>query len=158
MDNESLNHLAHLVRSQRVASLGTLRDGAPGVAMVLYAVTPDLSVFYLHLSRLAHHTQNIKHDHRVALMIAEQDRGAIDPQSLRRVTIQSTAMMLDHESSAHEDAAKLYLSRFPEAQMSFSLGDFNLYRIEPVTARFIAGFGQIFNLTAADFRAAGESV
>lgn len=157
MDSENLRHLALLLRTERVASLGTLRDGAPSVAMVLYAAAPDLSSFYLHLSRLAHHTQNLKHDHRVALMIAEADRGAVDPQSLRRVSIQSVAAMLDRESSAHDEAMKLYLARFPEAEMSFSLGDFNLYRLEPLTARFIAGFGQIFNLTPADFRSAGET-
>jgi len=157
MEPEALTHLARLIRTHRVAALGTLRGGAPSLAMVLYAVTPDLSAFYLHLSRLAHHTQNLKHDHRVALMIAEPDCGTVDPQNLRRVTIQSTAFMLEHESSGYEDAEQLYRTRFPESVMSFSLGDFNLYRIEPVSARYIGGFGQIFNLTAADFHAAGQA-
>ena len=40
MDDASLQLLAQLIRTQRVASLGTLRDGSPFVSMVLYAPRP----------------------------------------------------------------------------------------------------------------------
>jgi hypothetical protein len=34
------------------------------------------------------------------------------------------------------------------------LGDFAIYKIVPRTARYVAGFGKIFNLTVEDFKQA----
>jgi hypothetical protein len=54
--------------------------------------------------------------------------------------------------SDYAEARSLYLTKFPQAALNFDLGDFALYRIQPRWARFVAGFGQIFNLTLADFK------
>ncbi len=154
MDTDTLRPLATLIRSQRIASLGTLRDGVPLVTMVLYAMEPDFSGFYLHLSRLAHHTQALLADPHISLMIAEPDDGSQDPQLLKRVSIQGEAKLRPKGTADWEEARSLYLARFPAAVTMFSLGDFDLYRVEPQAARFVAGFGQAYNLTAGHFREA----
>jgi heme iron utilization protein len=155
MDQESLSELARLLRTERVAALGTLRQGAPVVSMVLYAPARDFSELYLHVSRLAFHTQNILVDPRVSLMVRESDSPSVaDPQMLARVSIQGEARPVD--DSDYEEAKQLYLSRFPEAAQNFTLGDFSLFGIVPRTARFVAGFGRIFNLTGADVHRAGS--
>ena len=154
MDAESLGILSRLVRGQRVGALGTLRNGAPHVSMAVYAVAPDFSAFWVHLSRLAFHTQNILQDPRVGLMISEPDTRSSDPQTLARVSIQGEARPAIRDTQESIDARSLYLNRFPEAIGNFELGDFDLYRIEPQSARFVAGFGRIFNLGPAQFREA----
>jgi heme iron utilization protein len=154
MDAESLEILSRLIRSQRVGALGTLRNGAPHVSMAIYAVSSDFTAFWVHLSRLAFHTQNILQDPRVGLMIAEPDTGNSHPQTLARVSIQGEARGLIKDTQESVDARSLYLNRFPEAIGNFELGDFDLYRIEPQSARFVAGFGRIFNLGLANFREA----
>ncbi len=156
MDSDSLRLLAILLRAQRVAALGTLRDGAPLVTLVLYAFEPDFSGFYLHLSRLAHHTQALLADARLSLMIAEPDDGSQDPQLLRRVSIQGEAKPIPKGSADWDGVRSLYLNRFPAAATMFSLGDFDLYRMEPQAARFVAGFGQAYNLTAGHLREAAH--
>jgi putative heme iron utilization protein len=158
MDSQSEQILLHLIRDQRVAALGTLRAGAPEVSMAPFASAPDCTAFFLHISRLAHHTQNVLQDSRVSLMLAEQDAspvGGRNPQTLARVSIQGDAVLIDQTSPEFDEARSLYLTKFPAAEMNFSLGDFGLYKIEPRTARFVAGFGQIFNLTTKDFKHAG---
>lgn len=154
MDAESLGILSRLLRGQRVGALGTLRGGAPHVSMAVYAAAPDFSAFWVHLSRLAFHTQNILQDPRVGLMIAEPDTGDGDPQTLARVSIQGEARGLIKDTQEAVDARSRYLNRFPEAIGNFELGDFDLYRIEPQAARFVAGFGRIFNLGPVHFREA----
>jgi len=154
MDAESLGILSRLIRGQRVGALGTLRNGAPHVSMVVCAVSVDLSAFWVHLSRLAFHTQNILQDPRVGLMIAEPDNGSGDPQTLARVSMQGEAQPLAKGTQDFGEARSLYLARFPEAIGNFELGDFDLFRIEPQSARFVAGFGRIFNLGPANFREA----
>lgn len=156
MDSNALHSLATLIRSNRLAALGTLRDGSPFVSMVVYAVSDDLTSFYLHLSRLAVHTRDIISDPRVSLLINSSDRGEPDPQTLSRVTIQGDAVTLPKNDSNYEAIKSLYLKKFPEAEMRFSLGDFEIYRIEPKSARYVGGFAQAFNLTLESFREAAK--
>src|SRR4051794_4029142 len=150
MDVESLAALAALIRAQRVAHLATLRGGAPMASMTLYLPEPDFSAFWLHVSRLAWHTQDMAHDARVALSIAEADDARADPFTLRRVTIRGQALNLPNEAAEHAGLRKSWLTRFPEQVVNFELADFSFWKIVPRDARFIAGFGQIHNLSAAE--------
>ena len=145
---------ARLIHSQRVASLGTLRNGGPLVSMVPFVATDNFSAFLIHISRLAQHTQDILQDPRVGLMIAVPDDGIRNPQTLPRVSIQGQASVVRRESAHYDEFADRYLQKFPDAAMTFSLGDFDLYRIDPQSARFVAGFGQIYNFGPLDFQAA----
>lgn len=155
MDSQALHILAKLIRTPRIAALGTLRNGAPEVSMTQFAASAECTAFYIHISRLAHHTQNIMRDSRVSLMLAETDDGARNPQTLARVSIQGDAVRLDESSDEYEEARTSYLTKFPSTAMNFGLGDFGLYTIEPRAARFVAGFGKIYNLLLDDFKQAG---
>jgi hypothetical protein len=42
------------------------------------------------------------------------------------------------------------LKRFPQQEINFELPDFSFWRIAPRDARFVAGFGRIHNLSAAE--------
>jgi heme oxygenase (biliverdin-IX-beta and delta-forming) len=144
--------LARLLRTQRIAALGTLRDGAPFVSMVLFAPSPDCTSLFIHISRLAQHTRDILQDNRVSLMLAETDSGAGDPQQLARVSIQGTAVEIPVTDTDHAGCKSIYLTKYPHAAFNFQFGDFNLFRIQVISARLVAGFGEIFDLTAEDFR------
>ena len=146
MDAESAGLLNSLVRKERIAHLATLRGGAPMASMTLYLPAPDFSAFYVHVSRLAWHTQDMQHDPRVALSIGETDDRRPDPFTLMRVTIRGEASDLKQDLSM-KDA---WLERFPEQAINFELADFSFWRIVPRDARFVAGFGRIHNISAAD--------
>ena len=138
--------LVDLLLKERIAHLGTLRDGAPMVSMTLYLPEPDFSAFYVHVSRLAWHTQDMARDPRVALSIAEADDGRADPFTLMRVTIRGEALQI---SAGPKEA---WLARFPQQAINFQLADFSFWKITPRDARFVAGFGRIHNLSASELR------
>ena len=91
MESGETAQLSRLIRQQRVAALGTLRQGAPLVSMVSFLAEDDFSAFVLRVSRLAWHTQDMLHDPRVSLVIAETDDGRADPQTLARITLHGFA-------------------------------------------------------------------
>ena len=153
MDTDSLARLVRLLREQRVASLGTLRDGAPFVSFVLFVASPDLSAYYIHVSRLAHHTQDMQKDARASLLIAERDDDAHDPQQLARISLQGQAKILVASDAEYAQAKATYLSKHPQNAMMFDFKDFALYRIAAQRARYVAGFAKAFNLDALDLRA-----
>jgi len=151
VDADTSRALARLLRKERLTHLGTLRGGAPLVSMTLYLPAPDFSVFYIHVSRLAWHTQDMLQDPRVALSIAETDDGRADPFTLMRVSIRGDAVQM--RAGPKEE----WLKKFPEQAINFQLADFSFWQIAPRDARFVAGFGRIHNISAADLVHSGES-
>ena len=155
MNTEDSALLAALLRRERIAHLATLRAGAPMASMTLYLPEEHFSAFYVHISRLAWHTQDLLSDGRCALSVGETDDGRPDPFTLMRVSIRGEASKLPN---GHEQFAALrdaWLSRFPEQAVNFELADFSFWRIAPRDARFVAGFGRIHNLSADALKNAG---
>lgn len=152
MDSQSGLSLARLIRTQRIAALGTISGGAPLVSMVQYVSSRDFSSFYIHVSRLAQHTQSILLDQRVSLMIMEPDSGEDDPQTLARISIRGDAVEMLATEADYEEAKSAYLAKYPMSAFNFGLGDFILYCIRPRNARYIGGFGNIIDLESEDFK------
>jgi len=146
--------LAALIRAERIAHLATLRQGAPMASMTLYLPDAGFTAFHVHVSRLAWHTQDMAQDPRVALSIAQTDDGRADPFTLMRATIRGVAEQLQAEP---QDLRAAWLKRFPEQKINFELPDFSFWRIVPRDARFVAGFGRIRNLSAAELAACSKS-
>ena len=156
MDAAAREALARLVRTARIAALGTLRNGAPNVSMVAYLCAPDFTSFWLRLSRLAWHTQDLALDARVSLAICEADDGRTDPQTLARVTLRGEATQLPAQGPEFERLKRAWLARFPESAVTFELADFSFWRVAPRDARFVAGLGRTFNLSAVELAAAAQ--
>jgi putative heme iron utilization protein len=139
--------LAALLRRERIAHLATLRQDAPMASMTLFLPDPGFGAFHVHVSRLAWHTQDMAQDARVALSIAQTDDGRADPFTLKRISIRGHAERLAAELPQLKQS---WLTRFPEQAINFELADFSFWRIVPRDARFVAGFGRIHNLSAAE--------
>lgn len=154
MDADASALLARLIRDVRVAALGTLRQGAPTVSMVAILPEADFGSVCLRVSRLAWHTQDMLADPRVSLSIAQPDDARPDPQTLARVALRGEARALPGEGEAFERLKAAWLERFPASAVTFELADFSFWRVVPRDARFVAGLGRTFNLSAEGLRRA----
>lgn len=133
-----------LLRETGTGSLASLAsDGSPYVSLVTVAAQPDGAPLLL-LSKLARHTANILADARVSLLLAEHRRG--DP--LEGVRVSLTGSIAVTEDPA---ARRRFLARHPTARGYAAFADFNIWRIAPVAAHLVAGFGRIVDLPARDF-------
>lgn len=150
MDADARRSLAHLIRSARIATLGTLRKGAPNVSMVAYLPAADFASFWLRLSRLAWHTQDLAVDPRVSLAVCESDDGRADPQTLARATLRGEAAEMPAAGPQAEQLRDAWLARFPASAVTFDLADFSFWRVAPRDARFVAGLGRTYNLSGAE--------
>ncbi len=133
-----------LVQDVRTAVLLTLRSGRPFGSHVPYVFGSDWTRAYLHLSRLALHTQHLMTDPRVSLFIAEPDGPGKNPLALKRMNLQGHAAQLSPDASSYNELKERYLSRFPQAEMMFGFGDFSLWELRFEDAHFVLGFGQAF--------------
>lgn len=124
-----------LLRAERIGLLSTLSHKLGGYPFgsAVSTLTDDQARPLFLISQLAEHTHNIEHDSRASLLVHEQ---SIDIQAGERLTLVGNATLV--ETTAQLKAR--YLRYFPGAEQYFAL-DFSFYRIEPVTLRYIGGFG-----------------
>lgn len=134
--------LRQLLSSARIGALAVVDDGQPVVAMAGMVVTDDFRAVLLHLSRLSAHRQALLKDPACALLLHEPDDGRPQPLMLGRVSLQGTAAVVERSDPSYEAAAAQYLARLPASRMMFSLGDFDLLRVQIRSIRYVAGFGQ----------------
>ena len=132
-----------LLNAQRVAALGTLRDGggAPQVSMVPFAIEPGLACLVLHVSGLAAHTRNMQASPAVSLLVMQAEVAGEPVHALPRVTLDGRAEMLVADSPDWAACRSVYLARFPQAEPMTQLGDFRFVMVRPTGARHVAGFG-----------------
>lgn len=153
MNETSREALAALIQERAAAALGTLHEGSPFVSMVPFAVSADGRTFYVHVSGLAQHTQDMGADPRVGLLVMESEESGTPPQALARLSIQGRAREIARDVAEYTIARAVYLRRFPDAEPMFGLPDFSLFAITPLTARFVGGFARAFSLTPDDLAA-----
>jgi putative heme iron utilization protein len=137
-----------LLRRSRQGALATLMPGSgdPYCSLVNVASNWNGSPILL-ISRLALHTRNILGDPRVSLMLDERTEG--DPLEGSRIMLAGRA-----EEAGDADEAILrrrYLNAHPSAEVFVNFKDFSFFRIKPVGAHLVAGFGRIVDLTPEQF-------
>jgi putative heme iron utilization protein len=132
-----------LLRQSRWASLATQSEGQPFASLVTHAVAPDGAVLML-LSAMAAHCRHLTAEPRCALMAT----GAPDNlnwHTAPRITVTGRAARLDDR-----DTRRFWVARHPYARLYADFSDFSVWQVIPDSGLFIAGFGQIANVAAAD--------
>ena len=152
MDRQVLEAIRDMVASHRVLSLAVLVEGDPEASLLPYAVRPDYGAVYVQASGLARHTRGLQPGARVGVLIHENEATDADPLQTKRMTVQATVAVLDRESDTFAAAREVFVGRLPGAEMTLSLGDFNLYELTLGRGRYIAGFGQAYNIGPDTFK------
>jgi putative heme iron utilization protein len=159
LDADVARDIADLLHNRTVASLATLQvpDGAPAVSMTPFAYVPT-GAFVIHVSTLAQHTRNMETDPRVSLLVTQPDEAGTMPQALSRLMVQGRARRLVEGTPEHADARRHYVGRFPSSEPMMDFGDFGLFAITPLDARFVAGFARAFDVSPEELRQAVAGV
>src|ERR1700704_431372 len=147
-DFDAVKVARSLLRRSRQGALATLVAGTgdPYCSLVNVASHADGSPILL-ISRLALHTKNILGDSRVSLMLDERAEG--DPLEGPRIMLAGRA-----EEVSGDDATiprRRYLNAHPSAEAFVNFKDFSFFRILPLGAHLVAGFGRIVDLKPERF-------
>ncbi|HEU0068644.1 MAG TPA: pyridoxamine 5'-phosphate oxidase family protein [Nitrospiraceae bacterium] len=134
----------NLTQEVRTGVLLTLREGRPFGSHVPYVFGEHWTRAYIHVSRLALHTEHLLRDPRVGLFVSEPDREGKNPLSLRRMNLQGEAVLLNVDASDYVEVKARYLARFPQSAMTFGFADFALCELRLQEAHLVLGFGQAY--------------
>jgi putative heme iron utilization protein len=135
---------ANLAEEVRTGVLLTLRMGRPFGSHVPYVFGKDWTRAYIHVSRLALHTEHLLQDPRVGLFVSEPDRPGKNPLALRRMNLQGEAALLNADAPDYAKVKERYLARFPQTAMMFGFSDFALWELRLLDAHLVLGFGQAY--------------
>jgi putative heme iron utilization protein len=138
-----------LAEEVRTGVLLTLRNGRPFGSHVPYVFGEHWMRAYIHVSRLALHTDHLLRDPRVGLFVSEPDLPGKNPLSLRRMNLQGEAALLNVTAPDYAKMKARYLARFPQSAMMFGFADFSLWELRLQEAHFVLGFGQAYLAEAA---------
>lgn len=128
------------------AQLATLsRDATPEAS---YApciwFEDDCFVF---LSELASHTQNLKLNPSIGLLLIEAEDAAGNAFARKRISLFGSTQMVARTDDTYLTVIDKFYQRFGEVMKLIEpLADFHLFRIIVQRGRFIRGFGQAYEL------------
>jgi putative heme iron utilization protein len=148
--------LKELLTVRRVLSLAVVEDGRPILGMVPFAPEPDLAAVLVHVSGLAPHGRALAAGAPFAVLIHGLDTPEHEPGEIPRVRFSGAAEALTPDAAAYPEARDRYLARFPGSAVTFTLGDFALYRLPFTSGRLVAGFARTVNLKPETLRKLAE--
>lgn len=136
--------------SRKTFQLGTVnKDGKPHTSYAPFAFSEN--GYYILVSDLATHGQNLKLSKAVSIMMIEDESEARNIFARRRLSFDTEAVLIDRESAQWQSAIELMHIRFGEIIDNLSqLTDFHLYRLHPLIGRYVKGFGQAFDVSGED--------
>lgn len=124
-------------------------------------VWPDISyapfiwrdgVFYIFISELAAHTRNLMRSESTSVMFIEDEEGNRNPFARRRATFVCRAGQVEREAEAFEPAlAELEKAFGPTVGVLKGLSDFRLFALQPVSGRYVVGFGKAYDIDPTNF-------
>lgn len=146
-----------LVAQAQVGTLCTIAGDHTGVAGTPYGSLVTVAFDgegrpLLLLSSLAEHTQNLTARAEASLLVAEALTPGADPLALGRATLLGRVARVDGgEVAAARDT---FLAAHPSASYYVDFKDFGFWRLEPVSVRYIGGFGRMSWVPGEDYRRA----
>ncbi|MGA8260426.1 MAG: pyridoxamine 5'-phosphate oxidase family protein [Arenicellales bacterium] len=146
-DDELLAEIASLRDGQRSVILATTApDGEPLASYAPYVRTTE-GWFLVFLSSLARHCRDLLETRRASVLFIEPETEAPQVFARRRLTCRCTAVEIPRGSSGFDEGVTLLAERFGGIVDTLrALSDFRLFRLEPVSALYVRGFGQAFEL------------
>jgi len=107
--------------------------------------------FYVLISELARHTQNILNNPSASLMLIEEESEAKDLYARVRLTFDAEAVIVSRETQQWQDVIELMINRLGNTVQGLSqFTDFHLVKLKVKQGLYVKGFGQAYQVLAND--------
>jgi len=136
-----------LIGSLKSVQLATLN--AAKQAEISYApYLKSENSFFIFISELAAHTQNLKTHHQLSLMFIEDESSSKTVFARKRLTLECKSTFVDRRNEKWERTLIAFeAAQGPTIQLLKTLPDFCLFELKAKTGTFVKGFGQAYRLS-----------
>lgn len=134
--------------TRKTLQLATMnKNGLPNVSYAPFVHLQD--GYYILISELAAHTQNILNNPNVSLMMIEDEVETQNIYARKRLTFTAKAVVVSCETGRWKEVITSMVEKLGEtAQMLSQLSDFHLIRLETEGGLYVKGFGKAYQISA----------
>lgn len=158
MDNSIEEHekqssnFYQLLQSQKTLLLSTVSNqDFPEISYAPY-VKDQQGVFYIYVSDLAAHTENLLDNGFASIMFIRNEEQSPNLFARERAIFTCTVSEISKDTECYEKQIEAMKQQLGETvNLLASLPDFHLLALKPVEGRYIAGFGRAFKINMEDY-------
>jgi putative heme iron utilization protein len=108
-------------------------------------------VFYIFVSGLSNHTQNLKSTGKAGILLIEDEGQTQQIFARQRLMYDCSVDLIDRHDPQWTTWADQFKVRFGNLiDMLRQLPDFQIFRLTPQSGRFVVGFGAAYEVDASD--------
>jgi hypothetical protein len=134
-------------RTAVIATVGS--DGGPEASYAPY-IADDAGHFFICVSGLARHTRNLAQTGKADLLFIQDEDAAANPFARVRLSYACRAEPVARDGAEWVDLMDRFEREFgPIVPVLRALPDFRLFRLIPLSGRYVRGFGQAYDLEGA---------
>ncbi|MBM6549612.1 HugZ family protein [Marinomonas ostreistagni] len=143
---ELVEEIRTFLTSQLTLSLGlVMPDGKPIASYAPFA-EHEAGLMIL-VSELAQHTQALQTSSLASVMIMEDEANCATVYARRRLQYEMQVTAIARETALWSSACAALQQRHGEiVDQLMQLGDFHLFKLSPLSGRFVKGFGRAYEL------------
>ena len=133
-----------IIDSNQTCALATLtKNTKPEISLTPFIYIDEH--FYLFISDLASHTENLRAHDECSLLISEPLKSTGNSFAQKRLSLTGKAQFIDVKSQSYEPILNKFEEKHgPTVSLLKTLPDFHLVEIKITNGRFIEGFGKAF--------------
>ena len=149
--NKRVKALQELLASQQTLLLATA--SVKGIPDLNYApfVRDEAGCFYIFISELAAHTDNLLTNPQVSVMFVRPESESDNLFARERAVFDCSVKEIDRSDDIYPIHLKAMQNQFGEiVGVLCSLSDFHLFALTPISGRYVAGFGQAYTINVKD--------
>ena len=121
-------------------------EGIPNASYAPFVRDADKN-FYIYVSGLSTHTQNLHAKAIASILLIEDEAQTTQIFARQRLTLDCTATLLDREREDWTQIADRFSDRFGEiVGVLRGLADFRIFQLTPTGGRFAIGFGAAYQI------------
>ena len=114
-------------------------------------VTDEQKNFYIFVSFLAYHTNNLLNFRKAGVMLIESEEKTDNIFSRKRIIFECEVEKVSRNEEKWEKIMKKFDDSFGQIMSTLRmLSDFQLIRLRPISGRFIKGFGSAFEISGRE--------
>jgi heme utilization protein HutZ len=136
--------------SKKTLQLATVdANGRPNISYAPFI--HDADGYYVLISEMARHTQNIFANPVASLMMIEDELNANNLYARTRLTFDVHVQIVSRETDKWSEIIPLMIERLGNtAELLAQLGDFHLIQLKAEEGLFVKGFGQAYKVSSDD--------
>ncbi len=148
MKQSSLENAFHTFKSQtKTLCLATITTEGKPRSSVAPFVQDDSGCFYIFISHLAGHTQDLLSNPQASILLLEDEHDSQQLFARQRIHYDCDVNTIEQTENTYADMLDKLESRFGNIiELLRALPDFVLFQLKPYEGQYVIGFGKAYKL------------